>query len=189
MSNTRVIVWDPKGEYWEGALVQPSQEAHLAARGVALLPLDSELLARGGNSGFVKRAWGAGYPLDAGMPRLHCPVTLMLFQEATHVVHWKARLMSDPTFDARALDSTFRPGGSLRFVGDGSREHTHHTTASNISAPIDLRELGPKDERNGWTIGGKVAVRPHLSGHFGFALYGQGEGLRVAWLAVSATEK
>lgn len=189
MSETcnRVVAWDPKGEYWEGSLVPARFEPQLAARGAALLPCVPELFKRGGAAGYVKRSWGAGFPLDVGVPRMHCPIT-MLVLSGYNILHWRARLVSSPEFDERAKDTHFRPGGMLRFVGDGGREQVTHLHATQVTPAIDAREIGAKDAAGGWTVGGRVLVQPQNDAHCGFALYGAGDGLRVVWLAVTATK-
>ncbi len=184
-NTNRVVAWDPKGEYWEGSLVPASFEPSLSARGAVLLPVAPELFKRGGAAGYVHRAWGAGYPLDPSTPRMHCPITVLILT-GYNIVHWKARLVSTPEFDARAKE--FRPGGMLRFVGDGSREQTQHIHATQITSGIDARELGTKDAHGGWTVGGRVMVQPQNDAHCAFALYGACDGIRVAWLAVTTTK-
>ena len=188
MSETnRIVVWDPKAEYWEGSLVPASLEPMLVARGVALMPCAPELFKRGGAAGYVRRGWGAGYPLDQGVPRMHCPITMLVLVGYT-ILHWRARLVCTPEHDARMKATAFRPGGMLRFVGDGAREQTTHLHASQITPAIDMREIGPKDVHGGWTVGGRVMVQPQNDRHCGFALFGAGDGIRVAWLAVTATK-
>ncbi len=178
-----IVVWDPKGEFWEGSVVEASYAPSLRARGCALLPCSPDLFRRG--AGYAKRSWGAGFPLDRASPKMHAPLSLLIFRDH-NTVHWTARLLSDGKFDEAAKDKSFRPGGSLRFVGDG-REATHHMMLSPETPPIDVRELGEKDAFGGWTVSGRARMNPQLDGHFGFALYGMGEGLRVAWVAMTST--
>lgn len=189
MSETsRVVVWDPKGEFWEGSLVPVRNEQMLSARGAALLPVEPTLFSRGGNAGYVRRAWGAGYPLNpGGIPRLHCPITMLVFRDF-RFLHWKARLVSTPEYDERAKEAEFRPGGMVRFVGDSTRELTHHSHVTPVTPAIDVRDLGPKDAHGGWTVGGRVQINAGVDGHFGFAIYGAGEGLRVVWVAATQTK-
>lgn len=184
----QIVVWDPKSEFWEGALVDAQQEPKLRARGAVLLPCEPELFKRGGNSGFAKRAWGSGFPLSPTILKLQCPITLLCFRDPAgtgHTVHWAARLVSDAQYDARTKDSAFRPGGTVRFVGDSSRMGTSHVQVSPLSPAIDTRELGAKDAHDGWTVRGKVGITLPHDGHFGFAFYGAAEGLSVVWLAAT----
>lgn len=180
--NKHIVVWDPKNEYWEGALVASDKLPALKARGAVTLPVEEGLLAKG--AGYAKRAWGAGFPLTSNVPRLACPLSMLVFREH-RMIHWAARVMSDADYDAAMKNPEFRPGGMIRFVGDGSRELTHHLHITPVTPVIETNSLGPKDERNGWTINGRGEVNPHLDGHCGFALYGYAPGLRVVWLAAS----
>ncbi len=183
----RIVVWDPSGQYWEGSLIERSVEQVLSARGACVMPVAPELFNRGGNAGFVKRAWGAGYPLAVGQPKIHCPTTMLVFRDY-RTIHWRARLVCNAEFDAKREKNEFRPGGMLRLIGDGSRELTHHMNVQSAQPAVDLRELPAKDAQNGWIVGGRAAIDAPLDGHFGFALYGEGEGVRVAWLALTLTK-
>lgn len=183
----RIVVWDPKNEYWEGSLVSTRLEPMLNARGACVMPVVPELFRLGGNAGFVKRAWGAGFPFEPGIPRMHCPVTALVLKDYP-MLHWRARLLSSPEFDAQMGSPEFRPGGSIRLVGDGTRELTHHAHLHPHTPSIDVRELGPKDTNNGWTVGGRASVGAAINGHYGFSIYGAAEGIRVAWLAVTFTK-
>lgn len=183
----RLVVWDPSNQYWEGSLVEQPQEALLAARGACVMPVEPSLFTRGGNAGFVKRAWGAGFPLSVGQPKIHCPITMLVFKDF-RMVHWRARLVCNAEFDAKRENKEFRPGGMLRLIGDGTRELTHHMHLQSVQPAIDLRELPAKDAANGWIVGGRCAIDAPMDGHYGFGLYGEGEGVRVTWLALTLTK-
>lgn len=183
MNKHYVVVWDPKNEFWEGSVVEPTREPSLSARGAVLLPCMPELFRRG--TGYTRRAWGAGFPIVEGSPRMHASLTSLIFRDL-NTVHWAARLVSDATFDEKMKEPGFRPGGMIRFVGE-NREMVSHITVSPDTPAIDLRELGPKDERGGWTIKGRGHIAPAFDGHYGFAIYGQGAGLRIVWTAMTVT--
>lgn len=76
--NNKIVVWDPKGDYWEGSLVDDATARIVQTRGGAVLPTTPEHFKRSGCGGFFKRAWGAGWPLDYAAPKLCCPMVLFV---------------------------------------------------------------------------------------------------------------
>ena len=70
-----VVVDDPSGQYWEGALVKGREGHILRSRGVIVLPVDPRMFRFSGIGGYMKRSWGAGFPLTNVVPALNCPLT------------------------------------------------------------------------------------------------------------------
>lgn len=183
----RVVVWDPKGEFWEGSLVEERVARVLQERGVAMLPVVPELLRRAGVGGFHKRAWGSGWPLDFMAPRLVCPLTMFL-STALRTLHWVARLVPDDAHRQPASEGKTFTQGSVRLVGDSGQDHARMTTIANTTPAVDGAKLGKLDAEGGWTVGGDAEVNPSSDGFYGFGLYGTMPGVRVVWAAVSLTE-
>ena len=180
-----IVVEDPKGEYWEGSLLSLPVSRQLKARGAAVLPIDPNLMKRSGVGGFMKRAWGAGYPLDYQRHAMCCPLTI--YATVRHAkLHWVARLV--PGDRIAKLVAEGKPfEGSLQLTADSSQMGTHHAGMQQHQPPVASRDLGKLDELGGWLVGGESVVRLAMDGHHGFGLYGSMPGVRVAWLAATIT--
>ncbi len=187
MSNVNgnwVVVQDPEGKFWPGAVVDAARANQLRPRGVALLPVVPALFKLSGVGGYAKREWGSGWPMDEITPRIHSPLTMYCVGEHTKF-HWLARLVADPKFGAGA---TF--DGYLRLSADPSQPNPLKVGLTpDASRPsINVRELGHPDARNGWTIGGHASAKVPQDGHYGFGFYGSAPGLRIAWAAISLAD-
>jgi hypothetical protein len=180
---SRIVVWDPEGEYWEGALVDETRARVLEARHVVTLPVDASLLKRGGVAGYHRRSWGAGWPLDHFTPRMACPLT-MFVDQAHRTVDWVARLALDPGKPGAKPEDLM---GQLRLVGDGAQGGADHASLTPNTPAVDVRTLAVADEWGGWTVGGRCTMHAPADRHYGFSLYGTAPGLRVLWAAVSLT--
>lgn len=188
MRGAHVVVWDPEGDFREGSVVDGANAPVLRARGATLLPCDPELFKRSGVGGYMRRGWGAGWPLDHGAARLVCPLTLWM-GPSHRIVHWCARLEPDPKRAAEAREKGLGDlQGFLRLAADSTQSTAHQAAVGAVAQPVDGRQLGRADARGGWTVGGETRVTPSGEGHFGFALYGMLPGIRVAWAALSAVE-
>jgi hypothetical protein len=184
-----IVVDDPRGEWHEGALANAARAKQLASRGVTLLPVVPAYFRASGVGGYMRRGWGAGYPLSKDAPQMHCPLLVYLdpstaasgiYRATTSILHWRARLLP--------AEKGTKPSGMLRATADtgqATAQNAHMAPAS--SAPTDLTKLGEPDERGGWTVGGEAQLNVPMKGHYGFGLYGVGPGLRVAWAAASVT--
>jgi hypothetical protein len=173
-----IVVHDPSGEFWDGGVVDAQRAEILGQRGGVVLPCDPVLFRKSGVGGFMKRAWGAGWPLEAAASESFCPITL--WAEVTHRrVHWAARLIPSPGPTT----------GFLRLIGLPSH-------ASGWSAPVQAEggglvsanTLGDPDEDGGWTVGGRGVVQLRGPGFYDFALYGMMPGVRCVWLAASLAQ-
>lgn len=174
-----VVVWDPKGEYWEGAVVSGKEVNALETRGVVLLPCIPELFFDAGFAGYAKRAWGSGWPLDSSAPRAACPILLYYPGEPYRRVHWKARLVGTPG-----------QGVPLRFAAGETRGNIVRPVVQDVAAAnnaVDVASLGAPDAHGGWTVGGTASLGVAAAAAYGFALYGCARGMRVAWLAATLT--
>lgn len=186
MSADKIVVWDPKGDYWEGSLVDAQTASILESRGAAILPVSTQLFKRSGCGGFFKRAWGAGWPLDYSAPKLVCPLSLFVTQDLRKL-HWAIRLVPDPGNLAAAREGKNFTEGRFHVVGDSNQVHTHLTSVTPAGKAHDARDLGKCDENDGWTLIGSGTIHPPYDGHYGFGIYGTMPGARVAWAALSLT--
>jgi len=180
---THIVIDDPTGKFWEGALVDRSRANVLRAAGVALLPVDPRLFTACAIGGFHKRAWGAGFPLDAHIPRMNAPLTMFLASRLTKI-HWCARLIRDTRYPA-----DLSPVGTLRLTIDSGQSWANAGCAlsSLKQNTVNLAELGPPDEEGGWVISGESMISVPREGFAGFALYGSAPGLAVVWAAITQT--
>ena len=183
----QIVVWDSTDDFWEGSLVDDTRAGQLSARGVALLPVAPELFKRSGVGGYMKRSWGAGWPLDSIAPRVVAPLTLFC-NPAHRNIHWKARLVCDASVLAK-VEAGERFEGMLRLTADRGQATPFYAGFSpDPNEPVvDIRKLGKPDADGGWTVGGSGVASIPQEGHYGFALYGAAPGLRVAWVAASQT--
>lgn len=180
-----IVVEDPEGQYFEGSLVERQLSVQLQSRGVDLLPVNPELFRQSGAGGFFKRAWGAGWPLDALYPRTNAP--MVLYCDALHkVLTWKARLTATPEFLAQPEDQRI---GQLQILADVGQISPFHVSLTETGPGVQIKLLGAPDHHGGWTVGGQGTVTCRTEGHAGFALYGYAPGLRVLWSAVTLTEE
>lgn len=185
-AETKIVVWDPDGEYWPGALVNPptltpggmmvdpGSTAGLVKRGVVMLPVEPKLFRLSGVGGYAKREWGSGWPLPTGVSKNFAPLTLYCTSDYEYI-HWCVRLMGEGATD-----------GALRIASDASQPNPLRAGLTyDTASHVDLRQLGPVDKHGGWTVGGSARAKLPCDGTYGFSLYGVGNGLRVVFAAMS----
>jgi len=183
-----VIVWDPKNEFWEGGLIDEAALGHLKARDAVTLPIDPKDIELGGMTGYVKRGWGAGWPMDYSIPRMGCRMAIAAKSGSSQILHWVARAYPNNELrEAAENNQMYRFDGSVQLVSDTSQVGAVGGTFITRSPAIKVRDLGSVDRYGGWTIRGQGEFGAMQDGVFGFALYGAIVGLRVAWCALSVT--
>lgn len=179
-----IVLDDPKGEYWDGALVDEAMAKRLAGRGCCVFPSEPELHRKNAVCGFFKRSWGAGWPLDPTLPKAVCPTMLYVVPGFTFL-HWRARIQLDAALLGDRLTDVPPLEGSLRLVNDTAQACTVGGGMSAVGdTVVYLSKLGQPDERGGYTIGGSARLNTVMENYHGFALYGVGRGVRVVWCAV-----
>ncbi len=187
MEQHYVVVSDPSGEYWEGAIVNAAKVRQLASRGVEAVPCDPRKFAQGG-AGYVSRRWGSGISVSHLHPVLVSPVAILVIAEDRYV-HWLARVVPDPNFPKNQA----RGGGQLALASDPTQPHAQCGRISGVvSRPEPLENLRDdlqhlQESGGGWTIGGTCLLSA-TPGFVGLALRGAGLGFAVASLAISVTE-
>jgi hypothetical protein len=186
-----IVVWDPDGEWWEGALVpEPEQARALAQRRVCLLPVVPQLLQASADAGYFRRAWGKGVALPTGGHGPLCPLSLYAVHDM-HYIHWAARLT--PTADIERMpDDSLRLVGMLRLVPDGMQRGGFQAQLEGAERDkVDFSLLGPPDEQGGWTVGGTARIRQAIDAKACVSLHGSAMGarpqLRVVWAAITQT--
>lgn len=184
MSN-RIVVWDPSGRFWDGAIVSEFDEARMAGNGCVTLPCNAEEFGLAGNSAFSKRSWGSGWPLPVSGAHF-APLAVFKAGEGSKVIHWAARLVADDATLARARAGKQTSHGALQIAGAQSRSG-QDTPSIYGQGGVDLSKLGPPDENDGWNLKGTASFSSPHEGTYGVCLYGYGPGMRVQWLAVSLT--
>lgn len=187
-----VVVWDPSGEYWEGALVPPETGRVLQARAVATLPVEPRLLRRSAVGGYFRRSWGSGWPIGTAVPKMACPMMLHVVpgDGPLTALNWCARLVPDSEESAYEIAERIEKGGhltgALRLCADtGQQLVSSGGFGSTPTTAIAVDKLGKPDANGGWTVGGKATIQTMTGGHFGCALFGMMPGIAVAWAAVS----
>jgi len=176
MSMMAVVVWDPSGRLPDGSILEDNQIAVARGEGVVALPLQKELLRRGGAAGWSKRSYGRGWQYDATVSGPGCPLLLQV-AAGYPLIHWTARL------------APHEPGapiaGSLRLSGDTTQIGAGAFGLSLEDGPVQINRLGDADEAGGLIISGKCRIRVASDVAFGLQLYGYLSGARVLWLAAS----
>jgi hypothetical protein len=182
----RVVVWDPEGWYWEGAIIPESVAGPgRELRGLVALPCEPELFLLGAVHGYFRRSWGSGWPVDTARPAIHCPLVIAQVPER-ETVHWAARLV--PASPQWAKDIVQGKGaGTLRFSPDTARGTGTGALLPSETRAIDGRHLGPVDSSGGWTVGGRAMLATREGTYLSFGLYGAMQGVRVAWAALTLT--
>ena len=188
MPQTHIVVHDPEGLYWEGALVGAEHDVPaLRGRGVVTLPIDADLVTRSAVAGYFRRAWGAGWPIGSAVPRMNCPLVLYVMAgDGRERINWVARIVPESAEMAREMREGRRFVGTIRLTADsgqpgafgGGFSATADTTA-------DLARLPPMDANGGWTVYGGGRIHAPGNNLIGFGLYGSVLGARVAWAAIS----
>lgn len=179
-----VVLEDPQQQFWEGALVGLAQARVLEARGVVVLPVDTELMRLSGVGGYHKRAWGAGWELPLNAPQTFCNLTLFCLREYTRL-SWKAKVVVDAGSMEAVEERKLR--GFLRITPDGSQVSPYKMGLRQEDV-VDFSSYGiPQMHDGAFIIGGTASTFVPTDAHYGLALYGMGLGLRVAWAAVSQT--
>lgn len=187
---SHVVLEDPRGEFWEGALVSLEIALVLRSRGVATLPIASALLARSSVGGYFKRAWGSGWPLSSVLPQMHCPMILWAAvgtqNEPLRRINFAARLVPDPEVLA-AVRRGAKLAGAIRIAAESGQPGAFSGGLSpDVDTAVDANDLtGKLDEFDGWTVYGGANLNVPSDGFFAAAIYGSIPGLRVAWAAVS----
>lgn len=177
-----VVVFDPTGEYWEGAVVGPGPAQLINQRGGVAIPADPAMFAVSGIGAFCKRAWGSGWAADHSTPRQYAPVAMYLMKEH-RIVHWAAKLVPDARF-ADAAEGITSPA-ALTIAATPPRGNLLTAPITPRTQPVRLRDLGPAKD-GGWIVRGNAFMNVAAEGAHGFSLYGGGGAFRVAWLAVGA---
>lgn len=172
------VIEDPKREYWPGALVDPSLEAQLKDRGVAMIQVCPELFKRNAVAGVFVRHWGSGWVLNPALPARVAP--MVLYVAPTHrTIQWAMRLLP---VKGVALD------GYLRIVGDSGQLQVLSGGLSAENNVIEMATLGLPDAQGGWTVSGTMPLSLYTEGYLGMTWYGAARGVRVIWAAVSQLE-
>lgn len=187
-----IVIDDPEGEYWEGAVVDRARAGMLRGRGVIMLPYEPRLAKMSAVGGYFRRGWGAGIPLDQG-PKFHSPMILLVLQ-ALPRVHWCARLIPDPRekmFPREHVKETMgRSDSKLRLGLDSSQGYSN--SGGGVS-PIGVMVAQIKDlpvepdAQGGWTVYGECRLSVPRDGFAEFALYGVAPGFAVSWSAITQT--
>lgn len=182
-----IVVWDPENLYWEGAIVDAVRMNELRSRGVVTLPCVPDLFRHAGSSGYSKRSWGAGWPLDTITPQLVCPLTMFVTLDAPRQVEWCARLVPSTEAMARIERGAAATQGILRLAASEARgtQLRPALTDNEGKNAIELAKLGAPDRDGGWSVYGRTQIHANMEGAYGLALYGFAPGIRVAWLAAS----
>jgi len=183
MHKKHIVVYDPKGQWWEGALVDEERARQLTSRDVVVLPVIPDLFKVSGVGGYHKRSWGAGWSLDSSVPRTVSPMTIYCLKDAS-AFYWAARILPEASFledmkEGKPLTGFVRivPDNSQAIVAKCGLQAEQHVEINTLT----------KDKLVGdsFLVQGSAKISVPGDGHYGFALYGYAPGLRVVWSAVS----
>lgn len=181
-----VVCEDPRGHYWEGAIVDAKAAASLRLRGVATLPVDPTLPGKNACSGFFMRHWGSGWPIGTSAPKMAAPLALWCaHDDQGSSCHWAARLVA-PVEVIEAVRQGQKIQGQLRLTADpGQRLGMAAGFNPGPDNAVIGTDLGMPDERGGWTVYGQGTLTPPVDGLMSLSLWGHLHGLAIAWAAVS----
>ncbi len=191
-SKTYVVIHDPEGKFWEGAVISDRDRAILVDRAspAVTLPIDTDLLRTAGCGGYVKRAWGSGWPLQSSHPTVVCPMTVWVPETHSALV-WVARVVPLNENALTRAESGEDFLGSVRLIADTG---SSAGTAATITTPQGgeakpLHQLGPADAEGGWTVTGVSRANVRGDTVQAMAFFAVGEGLALAWAAVSTMKE
>lgn len=170
------VLQDPEARYLPGDVLTPQQAGQLEGRGGCSIPIDPQIMAVNGAGGLWVRYFGCG--LRPGVaPHKLAPVILYAMAQPS-LVCWRARISP--------VDKSKPCMGQVRVVGDSAQLGVQLTGFSAMGGAVAVvDQIGEPDPRGGWTVGGEVPTTPTMGGYLGLCAYGQGDNLRVEWLAVS----
>ena len=177
-----VVVEDPAGELLEGEILSGNAIGVAQARDVVLLPVEYDLLRRGGVSGWSKRAYGRGWRYDAVSATRGCPLVLHVAADFP-LIEWKARLQGEPGGPTAGSLVT----GSLRMASDTAAAGGGALGMAPETASVQLQLLEAPDAGGGWIIGGRSRAMIPGDMFLTLQLYGLVDGARVVWFAASQT--
>lgn len=181
-----VVTYDPKGMYWEGGIVDEGRGRKLLTRGVSLLPVNPALFGQHPGAGYARRGWGAGYPLNP-IPGFVAPLVLYVLP-SLHELHWQARLIADKSYIRQGEEEPEKQlKGNIRIAEFGQGGVS--LSGEEKLRHYDLSKLGEPDAEGCWVVEGKANLNVSGKQFCSLALYGEGEGIRVLWLAVTQTAK
>lgn len=176
MSTKAVVVWDPSGEMPDGSVLEGNEIAGARDRGVVLLPVHPEVLARGGAAGWAKRCYGRGWRYPAAVSSPGCPLVLQVTPGYAGI-YWAARVIPDAVGAA--------PTGQLRLAGDQAQIGVGTFGLSLQDGPMQVERSGVPDKQGGIILAGKCRTSISSDLVFGLQLYGYLANARVLWLAAS----
>lgn len=185
-----VVVWDPSGTYWEGGVVPHAKALAIEDQGGCVLPCDPETFLLAGFSGYARRAWGSGYPLDSASPELSAPFAIHLPDQDHRVVHWAARLVPGSLATERLAAGHSASQGIVRLAAGVMRLGQSRPTIAEGEVPknvVNVGKLGQPDQDGGWNIKGEARIYCPGEGTYALALYAAAPGMRVVWTAATLT--
>lgn len=176
MSIKAVVVWDPSGELPDGLILEGNEIPGAKDKGVVVLPIRGELLARGGVAGWAKRCYGRGWRFSSSVSSPGCPLALQV-TPGYPGIYWAARVVPDQVNAPMS--------GLLRLAGDPTQIGAATFGLSLDDGPVQVEKVGVPDARGGLTLMGKCRSVIGNEQLFGLQLYGYLAGARVLWLAAS----
>lgn len=179
--NWHLVLSDPKGEYWDGAVVPDETAVVIEAREGATIPVCPDLFTKNPVAGAYKRSWGGGWPLRTAASRV-APAILYAVPSYTRL-HWRIRIR-------RVAAAPETGDGFVRLVPDGNLMGcTGHGVAATDAMAKKFSELGDPDAQGGWTLSGGSTLSIGADQYLGLSVYGRGEGYAVEWVALSQTDR
>lgn len=183
-----VVVFDPSGNQLDGEVISGNAIGVAQARGVALLPVELELLRHGGVSGYSKRSYGRGWRYNPVGATRGCPLVLHV-SAGFDALEWCARILPEtpPPAAEGEVAEPLPLGGSIRMAPDTAQVGAGAIGISPETPAIQLQLLGPPDAAGGWTVTGRARMGITGDMFLALQLYGQMAGARVVWFAASQT--
>lgn len=174
---SEMVLFDPQGTYWEGALVSGDVARVIRSNRGATIPIDTDLLNLNAVAGYYSRSFGGGIKPSTAVPARICPMLLYTVPPGT-VLNWRLRL--------QAVEGE-QPTGSLRIVTDSSQRNAY---AGGLNAGegsgVAFGQLGDPDQFGGWEVGNQMRISP-VEGYLSLMVYGAGTGVRISRATVSQT--
>lgn len=175
-----ILIDDPHGTMRRGQILTEAEARAASVRRAALMPLDPDALGRSGMAGYVARDFGDGIaPGNNSGP--FAPFSIYL-PHGDLRLHWRACLVRPA--NARSSGTS----GILRLATDPAQAHTQACGLAPTEAfNIETAMSGESRKDESWVIGASQHCSLESPGHVGFMLWGHGFGVKVLWVACSAT--
>lgn len=177
------IVVEAAGRWLVGQVLENMEVNRAQDAGAIVLPFETDFEDMTGSAGWARRDFGLGVDID--QQKTHGSTTMCISNDYPKL-HWAAGFVPEAT---RKLEAVSK--GSNAFPGRLSLASFPSRIAGTArittpKGPTDFQAIG-SFEAGEWRISGVSDASVGNPGYYELGLYGAVMGVRLVWLAISAT--